>query len=467
MMRGEQGEGVAGGDEAGEGLKISRPGEGAACSDLVSGGLYGTRRCAKVLTCLVTIAGSASRGGGGLGGGGGASGGGGSGSRSGGPSGTGSAYNFADGRVEEDRINADELRGTLPDDEEDGYSATGAKITTTKKKRAILPVGIKREEVQDGGVELTTAEDIAAGEKAAEGDADESDSESMFVDTPSHKAEPGMKKDDEVWDHVAPKTREKIMVKNEHGEMVEASAIDAILAAKEEDRKKSLLKKSKDSEEEQIAQDMARLTHLLSIGDADQTPDADGKVPVNPLEGALFLFQLPPVLPPLKITRQPKPRSGKDGIDFVKPEPTDDVVMLDQPAGNIDLTGTSETPDRGVKAEEGMEVDDEAPKDTSKELPYPPEGGYVGKLVVRRSGKVELDWGGQTLEMVPGIDTNFLTTAVLLEETNPLARSNEPAGTAYSMGKIHGKFVLAPKWGDEEEWIVDPSELEVNGELLP
>lgn len=394
-------------------------------------------------------------------------GGGGFGSRAGGPSGTGSAYNFADGRVEDDRINADELRGNQHDDE-DIYTATGAKITTTKKKRAILPVGIMREEVQEGGVELTTAEDIAAGEKAAEEHADGSDSEAMFVDGSDHKVEPGLKNDDEVWDHVAPKTREKIMVKNEQGELVEASAIDAILEAKQEGRKKNFLKKHKDPEEEQIAHDMARLTHLLTIGDQDQTPDADGKVPDNPLEGALFLFQLPPVLPPLKITRQPMPKVGKAGQgDYVKAEPTDDIVMLDQPAANIDLTGTSATPDRGVKAEDDDPEDDAAlePK-ADKELPYPPEGGYVGKLVVRRSGKVELDWGGQTLEMVPGMDTNFLTTAVLVDETNPMARSNEAAGTAYSMGKIHGKFVLAPKWEDEEDWVVDPSELEVNDAML-
>jgi DNA-directed RNA polymerase III subunit RPC4 len=436
------------------------------CLDLVSLNLLFVTTRDRLLTCLTTTAGSASRGGG-LGGGGGAFGGGGFGSRSGGPSGTGSAYNFADGRVEDDRINADELRGNQHDDDDDSYTATGAKITTTKKKRAILPVGIKREEVQEGGVELTTAADIAAGEKAAEEDADGSDSESMFVDGPSHKVEPGMKKDDEVWDHVAPKTRDKIMVKNEHGEMVEASAIDAILEAKEEDRKKNLLKKNRDPEEEQIADDMARLTHLLTIGDQDQTPDANGKIPDNPLEGALFLFQLPPVLPPLKITRQPIPKAAKeDQGDHVKAEPTDDVVMLDQPAANIDLTGTSETPDPGVKAEDGIKIDDQQPAKDGKELPYPPEGGYVGKLVVRRSGKVELDWGGQTLEMVPGIDTNFLTTAMLVEETNPLARSNEAAGTAYSMGKIHGKFVLAPKWGEEEEWIVDPRELDVDDGML-
>lgn len=408
---------------------------------------------------------------GGVGGGGGAFGGGGGfGSRAGGPSGTGSSYNFADGRVEDDRINADELRGQQHQDDEEKYTPTGAKITTTKKKRPILPVGIKREEIREGGVELTTAEDIAAGEQAAKQDVDASDDESMWVGD-SHKIEAGMKKDDEVWDHVAPRDQ-KVLIKNEHGDMVEATAIDEILALKEEKKKPiaDIKKARRDAEEEQIADDMERLIHLLTIGDSqDQTPDENGNIPPNPLEGHLFLFQLPPVLPPLKITRQPQPKGpGDEPSDSVKDEPSDDIVMFDQPAANIDLTSASATPDpRGVKPEDGIDVDDDdLPQENEQVQYYPPEGGYVGKLVVRRSGKVELDWGGQTLEMVPGIETNFLTTAVLVEEKNPLARAGEAAGTAYGMGKIEGKFVLAPRWHDEEEWVVDPSELEVDESIL-
>jgi DNA-directed RNA polymerase III subunit RPC4 len=424
---------------------------------------------------LLTTAGAAagSKGGGGVFAGGG---GGGYGGRSDGPSGTGSSYSYADGRTEDDRINADELRGQTDHDDEDKYTSTGAKVTTTKKKRPILPVGIKREDIQEGGVELTTAEDIAAGEQAA-GEGDGSDEESMWVDAAlENRIEPGMKKDDEVWTHVAPKPREKVMIKNERGELVEATAIDEIVdsimmkqPSSPEQQKKPLVEKKvrkgppKDAEDEQIAQDMERLVSLLTLGaqQQEQKPDADGNPPYNPLEGNLFLFQLPPVLPPLKITRQPRP-GAQDGP--VKPEPEDDVVMLDQPAASIDLTGTSETPDRGVKTEDGMmDMDGDDRPGAGKEPLYPPEGGYVGKLVVRRSGKVELDWGGQTLDMVPGIQSNFLTTAVLVEETNPGARSGESAGVAYGMGKIEGKFILAPKWGEEEEWVVDPQELEVEG----
>jgi DNA-directed RNA polymerase III subunit RPC4 len=35
------------------------------------------------------------------------------------------------------------------------------------------------------------------------------------------------------------------------------------------------------------------------------------------------------------------------------------------------------------------------------------------------------------------------------------------AGAAYGMGKIQGSFALAPVWGDEEDWVVDPKDLEI------
>lgn len=420
------------------------------------------------------LAGGPSRGGGGFGGGG--FGGGGFGGRSGGPGGNGTQYTYADGRIEDDRINADELRGPSPrDDEEDSFTPAGAKVAATKRRRPILPVGIKREEYQEKGVELTTAEDIAVGETtgelapkvvAATGD----DDEAMFVeDDPKTEAK---KPDDEVWTHVAPKPPTKVMIKNEHGEMVEVTAIDEIVAHKAMKEPASPELKKKDpaakptkplvkkfTEEDQIKQDMDKLAEELGKNAVlGERFDEHGEPHPDSLEGHLYLFQLPPVLPPLKIKKQPKPR----GADFVKPEPNDDVVMFDQPAvtsTNIDLT--SDTPQRDIKDEDIL--DDSTANNNQEEPLYPPEGGYVGKLIVRKSGKVEMDWGGQTLEVVRGLETNFLNTAVLVDETNVIPKSGELNGNAYSMGRIAGKFVLAPKWGDEEEWDVDPDELAVDG----
>ena len=127
--------------------------------------------------------------------------------------------------------------------------------------------------------------------------------------------------------------------------------------------------------------------------------------------------------------------------------------MLDQPArstlAEVDLT--AEGTER-IKAEEDAEEVQETPN------PYK-DGGFVGQLVMRKSGKVELSWGGQTLELVPGTQAQFLNTAVLLEENDAKAQPGQVAGTAFGMGKIEGKFILAPKWGEEDEWEVDDEDL--------
>jgi DNA-directed RNA polymerase III subunit RPC4 len=378
--------------------------------------------------------------------------------------------------VEDDRIDADQLRGSTPRDDEEVYTHGGAKVVGTKKRRGILPVGIQREEFREKDLELTTAEDIAAGESGAKKvvkvrEEAAEDDDAMFVDEPRTK-----KPDTEVWDHVAPKAREKVMIKNEHGELVEATTIDEIAAARAQQEQairtdgqksdeepaatsKSAVKRW--TEEDQIKQDMDILASQLARNAVlEQHHDEESNQPhPDSLEGNLFLFQLPPVLPPLKVARAPGPRRDAAG-EFVKDEPKDDVVMLDQPAVNIDLT--NDTPQPDVKDEE---VIDEAKNTSDKhEDPlYPPEGGYVGKLIVRKSGKVELDWGGQTLEVVRGLETNFLNTAVLVDEISALPKPGELSGAAYSMGKIAGKFVLAPQWGDEDEWHVDAEELAGGG----
>jgi DNA-directed RNA polymerase III subunit RPC4 len=411
------------------------------------------------------------------GGGGGAFGfgGGGFGGRSGGPGGNSSQYTYADGIVEDDRIDADQLRGSTPRDDEEVYTHGGAKVVGTKKRRGILPVGIQREEFREKDLELTTAEDIAAGESGAKngatgGEEVAEDDDAMFVD------EPRTKPDTEVWNHVAPKAREKVMIKNEHGELVEATTIDEIAAARaqqqhappsdEQDQDEEPAAKPKPvvkrwSEEDQIKQDMDTLASQLArnaILEQHHDEESNQSHP-DSLEGNLFLFQLPPVLPPLKVARAPGPRRDAAG-GFVKDEPRDDAVMLDQPRVNIDLT--DDTPQPDVKDEEVID-ETRKPSDKHEDPLYPPEGGYVGKLIVRKSGKVELDWGGQTLEVVRGLETNFLNTAVLVDEISALPKPGELNGAAYSMGKIAGKFVLAPKWGDEDDWDVDAEELAGGG----
>ncbi|KAJ0158901.1 hypothetical protein CTA2_10669 [Colletotrichum tanaceti] len=203
-------------------------------------------------------------------------------------------------------------------------------------------------------------------------------------------------------------------------------------------------KPAADPEVEMITHDMQ-----LLLGELGTVPDENSKAPeaepVQDKDGRLYLFQFPPLLPPLHPATAPK----------VKPEP-DDVVMLDQPGEPVDLTRSEEN--IKAKAEEDKDID---LTDINQLVS---QAGMMGKLKVRKSGKVELDWGGRTLELSPAAGMNFLTTAVIVEESDEKTKQGIIGGDSIGMGKIMGRFVLAPTWGDEEEWDVDPEDLVVPGE---
>jgi DNA-directed RNA polymerase III subunit RPC4 len=196
-------------------------------------------------------------------------------------------------------------------------------------------------------------------------------------------------------------------------------------------------KKPLDPEVDAITRDLKTL--LSELG-----PSEEGG---QQRDGRLYLFQFPPVLPPLKpIDGTAKPEKSGD---------EDDVKMAG--AGNaddaMDLTGPSTG--GGVKTEP---LDEKVTiSDMAQQLS---EGGLMGKLNVRRSGKVELDWGGRILELAPATHLNFLTKAVLVEQGDEKPKPGDYGGEAFDMGKVMGRFVLAPVWGDEEDWVVDEEDLE-------
>ena len=79
--------------------------------------------------------------------------------------------------------------------------------------------------------------------------------------------------------------------------------------------------------------------------------------------------------------------------------------------------------------------------------PYVNEEGWIGKLIVRKSGRVELSWGGVNLLVGRGVDAGFLTTGIVVDsiEKGPPG-GGAPEGRALSMGQIMGKFVVTPDW---------------------
>ncbi|KAG7288709.1 hypothetical protein NEMBOFW57_005065 [Staphylotrichum longicolle] len=361
------------------------------------------------------------------------------------------------GIIDNSRINADMLYNYVEiSDEEDRASVT----STKKKRRPIMPMGIRRVEHQEEGVTMTTAAEIEAQEKAG-GVEEESDEEGLFVGGPAEIEGSETPKEEGVSEATQART-----IKTEEGEggAMDLDEIPEGIKAPEspelkkkvpvsEQKPKKKAAVPKDSEAEIITEDLHRMVELFTLG-GDDTIAEDGAANNAALEGHMFLFQFPPVLPPLRAA----PRDGTSTNPIpIKPEPDDDVVMLNQPAVNIDLTQDA---DKKVKKEgDGEEAegrDDEEDEDELK------EGGFIGNLIVRKSGKVELSWGGQKLELMPGTQTNFLSTAVLIEQADVKPNdASQMAGVAYGMGKIQGSFALAPVWGDEEDWDVDPAELKV------
>lgn len=323
-------------------------------------------------------------------------------------------------------------------------AATAALINADPGAR--WPMGILRVDRKEEKKALATTAELEAEEHAQ-------DEESLYVEGEDrarpNKPQPAQE-DDAVW-HAAPRGVTDVKAEGDADVSIDFDAHDKSQAAEpmEIDSKsvspvgdgpaerKPKKKAALDTETEMMTADMRML--LSELGPAD-----DGSLTHN-RDGRLYLFQFPPVLPPLHVI---------SGSSVVKSE-GDDTVMLEQGAGgSIDLTGSDEQKKPKVEGEIKVSVSEMA--ENLK------QGGMIGKMNVRKSGKVEFDWGGCTLELGPAAGMNFLTTAVIIEEADEKAKNAEHGGDAYGMGKIMGRFVLAPRWSDEEEWVVDPEDLKID-----
>lgn len=159
------------------------------------------------------------------------------------------------------------------------------------------------------------------------------------------------------------------------------------------------------------------------------------------LEGRMYLFQFPPILPPL---HNPVKKEEPDNDDVEMTGITDSAQQADA----VDLT--KEKPDASqaieVKTEPGVFM--VAPETI-------PEAGLIGKLVVRQSGKVELDWGGTGLALEKGAVFDFLATTLVVDGPEAISEQEamgfgpaegERVGNGASMGSVMGKFVATPDW---------------------
>ncbi|RYP42401.1 hypothetical protein DL767_000323 [Monosporascus sp. MG133] len=334
-------------------------------------------------------------------------------------------------REHETRVNIDVLSGFAEDVED---PETHFETFRSGQKSGSLPMGLFRTEHQEEEVKVATTAELQAEEQQSEDEGD------LFVDPLPTKDAQGVDiymNDNEVW-HAAPASALKVKAEPgteaadvdmsdipeapgvkappspEQKKKPAVAAADGVAKEKEKRREKAL----QDPEVQHAVLDAQTLLQELRVykeGDEQSGRDKDGR---------MYLFQLPPILPPL-----------------AKPSPDGDAQEAP-----IDVDRQqAEAPK--VKRDDGTGESSSAAART-----LPEGGGCIGRLNVRRSGKVELDWGGTTLSLGNGTETEFLTTAVMLETREHPDNPEALTGVGYGMGQVMGKFVLTPMWDEEEDW---------------
>ncbi|RWA07090.1 hypothetical protein EKO27_g8013 [Xylaria grammica] len=340
-------------------------------------------------------------------------------------------------REHESRVNIDLLNGLT-----DGHAPDGTPLyqPTRYSQQSVgnLPIGMHRTLHQDPEVKVKTQAELEAEDRQSSDDED-----NLFVDAPARDPRDiGIDSDNEVW-HAAPKNQ--VQVKAEPGMEEDNADVDMadipeapkappspevrkkpiigedglVSDAVAEKMKRKEKKIAEDPEFMYSTMDLEALLRTLSFTAPAEGEEGQAK------DDQLFIFQLPPILPPLA-----KRRGSLDG-------------QLE----TADLASSDAVPK--VKLEDGVEGT------RNRSIGLPPEGGFIGRLNVRKSGKVELDWGGTTLNVGMGTETDFLTTATIIEQKENVETAEESAGFAYGMGQVFGKFVLAPPCEDEDEWDPD------------
>ncbi|RSM11036.1 hypothetical protein CEP52_003242 [Fusarium oligoseptatum] len=340
----------------------------------------------------------------------------------------------ADGsRFREARINADKLHVHTPEEELDSEDEAMMNVLST---RAPSPSWKLLKNAQNApaatGEEESLWVDDDAGAREAQ-TADQGEEGTWTESKPTIKKEPG---DDSIDMDI------KVQPTEEKKPSEEAPAA----------KPKSKKAIAQELEDKFVDLDLALLRSELGSIEITEGEGEDGKkaAPSNK-DGRLYLFRFPPIMPPLKQATQPKP------VSKVKPEPTEANVLESTPAaadGNpVDLTLED-------LVSSGLNNGADDPENKHGFMPsLMTQGGMIGQLKVHKSGRTTLDWGGLLLDMGSSPDPGFLTTAVIVEENDEKPRPGVVGGESFGMGKIMGRFGLAPFWDEEEDWEVSPEDL--------
>jgi DNA-directed RNA polymerase III subunit RPC4 len=313
------------------------------------------------------------------------------------------------------RINADRLTTQALSDHDGDSEDEMIRAIRSKRPNTVFPVTIGRKEEKGNYLAVVKKADDEGADK----------DESLWISGSSGTQTPIRTiDDDKVW-YAAPKSLTQI--KQEPGT---ETAIDLStgLNVNSPPQKKpaveEILKEEPipDREDQGNYNDRKGLLNAFGASLVDEQAEIQRQV-----EGRVHLFQFPPVLPPLHVSNP------------VKTE-LDDMVKMDAPGttSNVDLT-----------------QDDDSPEQQEIGVPQlPSQGGFVGRLNIRKSGKAEFDWGGFILEMEPAETREFLANVVIVEEADGKPKHGAVGGNCYSMGKVWDRYVLAPAVPEPWEWEV-------------
>ena len=183
----------------------------------------------------------------------------------------------------------------------------------------------------------------------------------------------------------------------------------------------------------------------VDVGEANEQ-EKDAGEDMDRRRDRVYIYTFPPLLPPLL-----------DATKGVKPEPGSPLFVRSQKAAAAD--GTEDEP--VVIKDDPAEAATAAPGGKKGAFPARPkhlptlEPGRIGKLVVRRSGRATLDWGGTSLRVGLGLTPDVLQDVVGVsglggDGGGGSAAVDEEgfAGQACSFGQVRGKFVVTPDWDE-------------------
>jgi DNA-directed RNA polymerase III subunit RPC4 len=332
------------------------------------------------------------------------------------------------------------------------------------RSASVMPMGIYRKEHKEAEVVVATTAELEAKENATG-----AVEESLWVDGESGSLPPVDQPEEGVWDtgskapvpiKAEPGTEDDVMDLDPTSTATPTPVPESKPEAKPEGKVVKVRKAlSEDPESKMIQSDLDLLAKEL--GGVSVEKNGESTAEMSNKEGRLYLFQFPPLMPPLRQTGEAQPPIK------VKDEDTKETNVEDIPA-SADGLAVDLTQDDAAKEEDDTTAEEERKQAELKggfRKQLLSQGGMIGRVNVRKSGKVELNWGGQILEMSPAAGMNFLTTAAILEESDEKPKTNSDGGPptggdCVGMGKIMGRFTLAPVWSEEEDWHVAPGELE-------